>query len=155
MVLREYSIYYIESILGLKEKKEGFPIFFRMPDLPVGDVFFTREGPASWTGKPLTVMLRNHRGTDLAYRDEQEITITYGKDGFRNPDDLNDWDIAITGDSFTESGYLPYEELYTTLLGRTLHKRVKNLGVSDTGNFTQASVKHPSLPPKRRIYSTV
>jgi len=126
-------------ILSLKEKNEGFPIFFRMPDRAVGEVFFTRNGPASWTGKPLTVMLENHRGTDDAYRDEEVITVTYDKDGFRNPDDLKDWDIAITGDSFTESGYLPYEDLYTTRLGRMLGKRVKNLGVSDTGNFTQAS----------------
>ncbi|MCE9520507.1 MAG: hypothetical protein K8R87_13250 [Verrucomicrobia bacterium] len=126
-------------ILGLKEKNEGFPIFFRLPDQPVGEVFFTRKGPASWTGKPLTVMLQNHRGNDPAYLDEKEITISYDKDGFRNPDDLKDWDIAITGDSFTESGYLPYEDLYSTQLGKLLGKRVKNLGVSDTGNFSQAA----------------
>lgn len=126
-------------LLGLKEKSEAFPIFFRQPDQPSGDVFFTREGPATWTGKPLSVMLRNHRGTDDAYLDEEEITVTYDKNGFRNPPDLADWDIVVTGDSFTESGYLPYEDLYTTMLGKMLHKRVKNLGVSDTGNFTQAS----------------
>ncbi len=126
-------------ILGLKEKNEGFPIFFRLPDRPVGDVFFTRQGPASWTGKPLTVMLHNLRGTDTTYRDEEEITVTYDKDGFRNPDNLADWDIAVAGDSFTESGYLPYEDLYTTVLGKTLDQRVRNLGVSDTGNFTQSS----------------
>ncbi len=126
-------------ILGLKEKNEGFPIFFRLPDQPVGDVFFTRTGSASWTGKPLTVMLQNHRSNDNPYHDEKEITITYDKDGFRNPDDLKDWDVAITGDSFTESGYLPEEALFTSQLGRMLGKRVKNLGVSDTGNFSQAS----------------
>jgi hypothetical protein len=126
------------EILGLKQKNEGFPIYFRLPDQPVGDTFFARPGPASWTGKPLTVMLQNHRGTDSAYRDEQEITVTYDKDGFRNPDDLKDWDIAVAGDSFTESGYLPYEDLYTTQLGNLLHQRVKNLGVTDTGTFTQS-----------------
>lgn len=125
-------------ILGLKEKNEGFPIYFRLPDKPVGDVYFSRPGPASWTGKPLTVMMQNHRGTDDTYRNEEEITITYDKDGFRNPDDLKDWDIAIAGDSFTESGYLPHEDLFTTQLGRMLGKRVKNLGVSDTGNFSHS-----------------
>ncbi len=126
------------SILGLKEKNERFPIYFRLPDQPVGETFFARQGPASWTGKPLAVMLENHRGTDSAYSDEQELTVTYDKDGFRNPEDLKDWDIAITGDSFTESGYLPYEDLFTTLLGKSLDRRVKNLGATATGNFTQS-----------------
>lgn len=126
------------QLLGVREKSEAFPIFFRLPDQPVGEVFFTRQGPASWTGKPLTVMLQNHRGTDDAYRDEKEITINYDANGFRNPEDLRDWDIAVAGDSFTESGYLPYEELFTTVAGKILQRRVKNLGVSDTGNLTQS-----------------
>lgn len=124
------------ELLGARTKNEAFPIYFRLPSKPSGEVYFTRDGPAEWTGKPLTTLLKNHRSTDTAYTDEADVTIRYDKDGFRNPTDLMDWDIALVGDSFTESGYLPDEQIFTGLLAAKTGKRVKNLGVTNSGTYS-------------------
>jgi hypothetical protein len=68
--------------------------------------------------------------------DEAVSTIRYDGDGFRNPQDLDDWDLVVIGDSIVESGYLPYDALLTTQLGRLLDARVKNGGVSYTGPWS-------------------
>jgi hypothetical protein len=126
------------ALLKVREKNAAFPIYFRAPSKPVGDVFFMRHGPDSWTGRPLSVMLKNHKGTDAAYQDETEVTIRYDRDGFRNSESLTDWAVAVAGDSFTESGYLDESALFTGVLSRSLGKPVKNLGVTDTGNLSHA-----------------
>lgn len=126
------------ELLGLRRNNERFPLYFRMPDKPAGEVFFTRHGPAEWTGKPLTTLLRNHKSTDAAYTDETELTVRYDQDGFRNAPDLKDWDLAITGDSFVESGYLAQEDIFPGLVASHLNVRVKNLGASDSGLYSEA-----------------
>ena len=113
------------------------PIFCRQPVLAVGPAFFRRPGPDRWHGQVLRTCDRTNGGSDDAYRDEPVVTITYDGQGFRNPPDLRDWDVAVVGDSFTELGYLPYEDLFTTRLGDLRKLRVKNLGVSYTGTLTQ------------------
>lgn len=125
------------EVLGARKANEAFPIYFRLPTHPSGEVYFTRDPGGSWTGKPLQTLLKNHRSTDVAYTDEAELTIRYSREGFRNPDDLNDWDIAVVGDSFTESGYLPEKALFTGITAEKLGKRVKNLGITDSGTFAQ------------------
>jgi hypothetical protein len=115
---------------------EALPIYYRMPTVPVGAAFYRRPGPASWRGKVLATYARIHGDRDGTYSDELESTFEYDKDGFRNPLDLTDWEIAVVGDSFVELGYLSYEQLYTTRLGKALGRRVKNLGVSQTGPLT-------------------
>jgi hypothetical protein len=67
------------------------------------------------------------------------ITVTYDRAGFRNRDDISDWDVAVAGDSFTELGHLRSEELFTTVLGQSLGVRVLNLGTGYTGPLTQLS----------------
>jgi hypothetical protein len=126
------------TILGARRANEAFPIYFRLPTHLSGEVFFTRDPGSSWTGKPLQTLLKNHRSTDVAYADEKEVTIRYSKEGFRNPDDLADWDIAVAGDSFTESGYLPEGDIFTGVAAAKLGKRIKNLGITDSGNFAHA-----------------
>lgn len=121
---------------GQKEAYEAYPIFYRQPRKPLGEVFFHRNGPASWTGRVVATGLRNDGGLDDAYADEPEATITYDRDGFRNPDDLADWDLVVIGDSFVELGHLPYEALFTTHLGQRLNTRVKNVGASYSGPLT-------------------
>lgn len=113
------------------------PIFYRQPIVPVGEAFFRRPGPDRWEGNALDVMYRMTGGTDGAYRDLPDVVVTYDADGFRNPESLRDWEIAVVGDSFTELGFLPYDDLFTTRLGRALGGRVRNLGVSYTGPATQ------------------
>jgi hypothetical protein len=124
------------EVMQARQKNMAFPPYFRQATKPVGDIFFTRYGPDAWTGKPLTTMLKCHQSTDVAYTDEKELTINYGKEGFRNPEDLTDWDIAIAGDSFVESGYLLPEQTFVGLMAQHLGKRIKNLGITNTGNFS-------------------
>lgn len=116
---------------------ESTPIYYRQPHVPVGEVFFRRPGPASWTGKVLTAQLARMRVAELdAYPDETTKTISYDHQGFRNPIDLADWEIAIAGDAFVELGYLAESELFTSRLAGSLGVRVKNLGVAYSGTWS-------------------
>jgi len=116
---------------------EGYPIYFRKALEPTGEVFFRRSGPDQWEGQVLRTAMTHH-GIDFdAYTDERSRRITYDQDGFRNPDNLMKWDIAVAGDSFTELGYLDYQELFTTVAMRRLNTPIRNLGVSHTGMFSQ------------------
>lgn len=112
------------------------PPFFRQPSIPVGPVFFRRPGPETWTGQVLYQGLKWSGGLDDAYHSEPPVTVSYDGQGFRNPENLTDWDIVVVGDSFVELGFLPYEDLFTTRLGKLLNLHVKNLGVSDSGLLT-------------------
>ena len=124
------------ELLGARRANQAFPIYFRQPTHPSGQVFFTRTPNAVWTGKPLQSLLKNHRSTDLAYQDEKEVTIQYSREGFRNPDALMDWDVAVVGDSFTESGYLPDDVIFTGITAARSGLRVKNLGITDSGTYS-------------------
>jgi len=138
LILVEVFVY----ILGYSPVKENInidddavPIYYRGPTL-VEEGFKRRPGPDMWQGKVLSAWLK-YIGVDAeVYKDEAEVVIEYDEYGFRNPDNLRDWDIVVVGDSFVELGYLPHHELFTTQLGRILGKRVKNLGVSYTGPLT-------------------
>jgi hypothetical protein len=123
------------ELLGARRANAAFPIYFRQPTHQTGEVFFTRTPNSTWTGKPLQTLLKNHHSIDSAYSDEKEVTIRYSREGFRNPDDLADWDVAVVGDSFTESGYLPEEVVFTGVAATKTGLRIKNLGITDTGNF--------------------
>jgi len=129
----------------------SYPIFYRQPRKPLGDVYFQRRGPASWTGRVLATGLRTDGGLDDAYTEEAEVTITYDGQGFRNPDDLEDWELVVVGDSFVEMGYLPHEDLFTTRLGGHLGARVKNVGASFSGPLTYvAYLAHFGAAPSTR-----
>jgi len=112
------------------------PIYYRGPTVKTGDYFARREGPARWEGKVLSQFLECLGSSDSTYADEPKVVITYDQHGFRNPEGLVDWEIVVVGDSFVETGYLPYEDLFTTHIQSLTGKRVKNLGVSYTGNLT-------------------
>jgi len=117
---------------------KAIPIFYRQPTEPVGEVFFRRPGPDLWKGNVLGVAYDRLAGRRYnPYLNEPEITVAYDRQGFRNPEDLTDWDIAVVGDSFTELGFLPFDDLFTTKLGKLLGVRVKNLGASSTSTLTQ------------------
>lgn len=117
-----------------------YPIYYRQPIVPTGEAYFRRPGPAEWRGKVLQTGLAVLRGADIAYLDEKEVTVSYDNDGFRNPDNLTDWEVVVVGDSFVESGYLAYDDLFTTRLGGHLGVRVKNLGLSFTGPLSYCSL---------------
>jgi len=112
------------------------PPFFRKPDVPTGSVFYRRPGPERWTGQPLRALLDQQRIQPNPYLAEPVITVAYDALGFRNEQNLTDWEVAVAGDSFTELGHLPFGEIVTTRLGELVGKRVRNLGVSHTGPLT-------------------
>jgi hypothetical protein len=115
------------------------PIYYRKPIVPTGSVFFRRAGPQQWVGPVISRELERRSIEPNPYKNEAAIIVNYDSAGFRNPDDLKDWDIAVMGDATTELGYLPDQQLFTTIMGRLLRKRVKNLGVSYTASFTHLS----------------
>ena len=112
------------------------PIYYRWAIVPAGEIFNRRPGPDSWTGQVLRTGMRAEGVIDDAYADETPVTITYDVTGFRNPDGLADWELVVAGDSFVELGYLPYEDLFSTLAGKQLNLRVKNLGLCHSGPLT-------------------
>jgi hypothetical protein len=136
---------------GQRQAYEAYPIFYRQPRKPLETVFFHREGPARWTGNVLVTGLRQDGGLDDAYADAPETTITYDGRGFRNPEDLADWELIVVGDSFVELGHLPYEDLFTTQLATLLGVRVKNVGASYSGPLTYvAYLRHFGAAPGAR-----
>ena len=127
------------------------PPYFRQPTVPFGQATFRRRGPEVWTGQVLYTRLQQIRMEPNPYGDEPVVTVSYDEQGFRNPADLTDWEVAVVGDSFTEAGYLPSEDLFTTVLADELGVPVKNLGVSMTGSLSQAAyLEHFGIAPSTR-----
>lgn len=121
-----------------EEAWRRLPPFGREARTATGTVFFRRDGPESWTGAVIRASLElRGRHVPPVYRDEPVIVAKYDRWGFRTDVDLEDWEIAVAGDSFTELGFLPHDQLFTTVLARELGSRVRNLGVSGTGPYTQ------------------
>jgi hypothetical protein len=126
----------------------AIPIFNRPPDYHMGGGILRRPGPATWRGKPLSSFIRYFWGNENAIPDEAEIEVRYDRHGFRNPDNLDDWEITVVGDSFVESGYLAREKMFTSVAAEKLGARIKNLGVSGTGPvFQTAYLKHFGRAP--------
>ena len=115
------------------------PIYFRLPNIPTGDIFFRRPGPEQWTGQVLNTRLKQLGILPNPYMNEPVITVEYDSRGFRNSEHLSDWTIAVAGDSFTELGCIVNEQLFTSILSRILNISVLNLGASYTGPLTQLS----------------
>jgi len=129
----------------------AIPPYFRQPTVPFGEASFRRRGPQTWTGRVLFTRLEQIRMEPNPYADEPVVTVAYDDEGFRNPPDLADWEVAVVGDSFTEAGYLPYEDLFTTVMAERLGVAVKNLGVSMTGSLSQAAyLEHFGIAPSTR-----
>jgi hypothetical protein len=118
---------------GGKDLREVYPLCFREPDEPLGDTFFKRSGGQSWTGRRLTEALPLIHAIDIAYAVETAFTVIFDLEGFRNTDALTDWDVVVVGDSFTESGYLPFGQIFTSVAAKKSKQRVKNLGACHTG----------------------
>ncbi len=112
------------------------PVFYRIPTRPVGPFAYRRPGNEVWSGQPLRTRMRALGLGDGPYAEEPAITAAYDADGFRNPPGLRDWSVVVVGDSFTELGHLPDQQLFTTALARRLGEPVRNLGTSYTALFT-------------------
>ena len=113
------------------------PLYFRMPRTPLGEAYFKREGSQRWQGNVLSTRLQQLGVRPDPYADDPPIDARYDADGFRNPAQLTDWEVVVAGDSFTELGYLPDEDMFTTILAADLGLRVKNLGTAGTATLTQ------------------
>lgn len=117
--------------------QRNLPPFYRRPTVPVGTGFFRREGPDEWSGPVIRECMEQFHVSSEAYCDEPAITVRYDSHGFRNERWPAFWEIAVAGDSFVELGNLPFNELFTTLLGSLTQRPVLNLGASHTGPLTQ------------------
>ena len=133
IAFRVLRIDFVKLQAGGKDPRDAYPLCFREPDEPLGDAFFKRTGGQTWTGRPLAEALPLFHATDQAYADEVSFTLTFDREGFRNPATLTDWDVAVVGDSFTESGYLPFEQIFTSVAAEASKLRIKNLGACHTG----------------------
>lgn len=121
---------------GLDAARRRLPPFYQKPMVPTGEAFFRRPGPFAWRGQVIRTCLETLHWPADDYRNEPVITVRYDAFGFRNEPRPAEWEVAVAGDSFTELGYLPYEQLFTTRLGEHTGWRVLNLGVSHTGPLT-------------------
>ena len=141
----------MDEKLGAAPPQSECPIFYRMPSRLLDEIYLQREGNASWSGKPLTALLKWKRCTDEAYQDEQAFESRYDRDGFRNTDDLRDWDVVVSGDSQVELACLPEPNSITGVLAKRSGLRVKNLGAAGTGMVTQlAYLRHFGRAPSCR-----
>ncbi len=113
------------------------PIFYRIPTEPFGSAFYKRPGNQVWTGKVITAQMQRIGYDSKWFPEEEAHTLKYDADGFRNPDGLQAWTIAMIGDSFTELGNLKQDQLVSSRLSTLLDTPVKNLGVSHTGLLNQ------------------
>ncbi len=146
------------ATLGKKntvDPRQAYPIWAREPDQPLPEVFFQHKGPARWTGQPIRTLELLRMGTDNAYVNEPQITVDYDADGFRNPPGLKDWNAVVVGDSYTELGYLPFDQLSSSVAAKETGLQIKNLGVCNTGLLTYARyLRHFGAAPscKRVVY---
>ena len=113
------------------------PIFYRIPTEPFGTAYYKRPGNQIWTGKVMTAQMQRIGYDPKWFPNEDEQTLKYDADGFRNPEGLGNWKIVMIGDSFTELGNLKHDQLVTSQLSTLLDVPVKNLGVSHTGLLNQ------------------
>lgn len=127
---------------GGEQAWHQIPPYYRQPISPTGGAFFKRPGSEQWTGQVLNTRLKQLGIFPNPYANEPVITVEYDRRGFRNPAHMSDWEIVVVGDSFTELGYLAYEQLFTSILARTLNVSVLNLGTSGTGPLAQLSYLH-------------
>ncbi len=129
----------LHSLGGKKQDPRlAFPPWAREPDKELDEVFFQHPGPMEWTGQPLKKVHQLKHGTLPVYDQEPVITVSYDADGFRNPLNMKDWDVAMVGDSYTELGYLPAEQMVSSVVAESTGLRVKNLGVCDVSLLTEA-----------------
>ncbi|RME94624.1 MAG: hypothetical protein D6766_05315 [Verrucomicrobia bacterium] len=136
--------------------REKLAPFYRRPCVRTGEVFWRREGPLEWRGRPMTQTAKALGLVLPEPLDEPERTVRYDAEGFRNEPPLKDWEVAVAGDSFVELGHLPCEELWTTLLARRLGCRVRNLGVSNTGQLSHLHyLRAYGLAPSTRRVAVV
>lgn len=124
---------------GAEQSYLRLPPYYRQPRVPVGEAFFRRRGPQQWQGQVLNEFIEQVGIAPNPYGDEQPVVVDYDAQGFRNPPDLDDWEVVVLGDSFTELGYLKHADLFTTQLSQGLGVTVKNLGVSQTASLSQAT----------------
>jgi len=115
---------------------EKVPPFYRVPTEPAGTFAYHRPANLQWQGRPLKTQLQLQGFKDTDYDLETEVRINYDQDGFRNAPGMDDWSMVFVGDSFTELGHLPDQQLFTSVVASGSGRTVKNLGTSYTGPLT-------------------
>lgn len=138
-----------------KAAKVALPPGYVSPD-HVDRTVLRKRGPKTWRGQPLRARCRYLRLDDAELRAEPEIEVTHDRQGFRNPEGLADWRIAVAGDGLTEQGDLATEDLFTTQLAAQLGAPVKNLGCAGSGTgFHLEYLRRWGVAPSCRTWVVV
>jgi hypothetical protein len=86
---------------------------------------FERPAHLKWTGSSRgDLALVNHDPDPYA----RTITFATDWEGFHNNEDISEAGLITIGDSYTEAGNVPEAESFTTLLGKKLNLKSRNLG---------------------------
>jgi hypothetical protein len=110
---------------------------------------YGRPAHLKWTG--------SSRG-DLALLNDDEdphaqtVTFQTDRDGFRNSRELQQADVIVIGDSFTEAGNIPEEKTFPLRLEQKINRPVRNLGRSGYSSPHELIVlKKFGLPMQPRV----
>ncbi|HTQ49964.1 MAG TPA: hypothetical protein VMJ12_04580 [Candidatus Acidoferrales bacterium] len=116
----------------------------RTPELP-----FERPAHLKWEGSSRGDLARMLDDDDP---DARPITFQTDQDGFRNSQDITQADLVMIGDSFTEAGNVPDQEIFSTLVQNRLGLKMRNLGRAGYTAATELIVlKKFGLPCRPKI----
>lgn len=77
------------------------PPFVRGPTVPIGTVYYRREGPEQWSGQVIRRSMESFGVASDSYADEPSIDVRYDALGFRNEIRPEVWEIAVAGDTIS------------------------------------------------------
>jgi|MDTC01.1.fsa_nt_gb hypothetical protein len=113
------------------------------------ELSFRRPPGQSWTGHVRGDVVS---AWNLPIGTPRQISFTTDSRGFRNPNDRDQADVVLLGDSYVEGWYVSDNETSAALLEQRLGRPVTNLGVSGFGTLQQLRVlrryalpMHPKL----------
>jgi len=99
-----------------------------------------------WTGPARGDIAESwHLRTGATY----SCDVRYDRNGFRNQEDLSAADIAVTGDSIVEGGLVGADYLATSVIAKTMSRKVINLGQNWYGPEQELAVLRRYALPLR------
>jgi hypothetical protein len=94
------------------------------------DGWFQRPPGAHWTSRPASD-LESRWGLPPSL--PEPLTFTFDDRGYRNPEHLDQADVALIGDSYIEGAYVSDDQTVARVLQSVLARPVANLGVAGFG----------------------
>ena len=101
------------------------------------DLGFRRQPNDHWSGRPTSDV---EMGSLMPATLSEPISFTYDRWGYRNATDLDQADVALIGDSYTEGWYVSDDETAASRLSAYLRRPVANLGIAGYGPLQELIV---------------